>query len=154
MTQTAGDRRTWTMFPTEPETVTFLAALAHAIGARMIVELGTGDGDTAARIAAMVGGAEVHTVELDEGAYRAARDRHGGDVYCWNADAAVWTPPALVDLLYVDDDPGTRVDRVRRYRPLMSRRGVIAVHDTKRLGLRVPGGVELSTAFGLTLVEP
>ena len=154
---------------TEDEVAVLLSGLVRGLQPEVIVELGAYTGATTShlgRSAWMNGHGHVYALDTDSGFLGSAHQRcFGLPVTLVCADAMGWSPPAPVDLLYVDNgEVSRRLLTLHRWTQHMSRRGIIAVHDTGShwsLGLAIRNSailrdwprISLPTPRGLTLLR-
>jgi predicted O-methyltransferase YrrM len=117
---------------TEDEVSEFLGALVRVLQPEFVLEIGTHKAATTeymARAMQRNGHGRMVSVEINRALVEAARQKLAGlPVEIVEGDSLLYTPPAAIDLLFVDGQ-NDRVADVARFAPRMARYGIIAVHD-------------------------
>lgn len=132
----------WTapdIMASEVEVSEFLAHLVRLLKPEFVVETGTYQGDTAAAIGhalSIESTGQLVTLEVDADLAVLAQSR----VKMWpvtvlNQPAMSYTPPRLIDLLFVDSGE-YRMEEIRYFQRWASPRCVIVCHDTQQESLR------------------
>lgn len=119
---------------TEREVSEFIAGLVRLTQPEIVVETGTCLGHTAYQIGKALsanGHGQLYTLETDaEFCGKAQRRCLALPVQVINLPAMAWTPPGKIDFLFIDsaDD---RWEEFLHYRPHLSPRAIIVLHDTR-----------------------
>lgn len=119
---------------TEDQVMVLVAALVTALQPELVVETGTYLGIMSRMIGQALqanGHGQLHTVECDPGRAAAAVQATAGlPVTVHVGSSLEFTPPGLVDLLWLDSHPDIRADELRAFWPACTDRTIVAVHDT------------------------
>lgn len=105
-----------------------------ALQPEYVLETGTAFGQTAQAIGAALklnGHGQLVTLETDPDRAESSRSRCVGlPVAVLEVSSLDYTPDQPIDFLWLDSLPHLRADEYRRYRPYLSDRAVVGVHDT------------------------